>query len=238
MNVYRQDGKVIFKSSADDVYRVREHDVPKWQRKGDMPHPPEAVEQVFDALMGHMRELATVERETDGGQQAALHLSGSQIPEVVHALGTLIASKVADGERWDHGKATFDMKANLPKLTENIKVEAINLDAQISPDNLLEQQTAEINITGTDDSGKHHRLSIQLQADFSDYDQTVPEQIDLTGKKITEVESEGTRHGWRWPRPCCPIRSWSSWTNRPMVLISKEWLIFAIRFGGWPSNKE
>ncbi len=205
LNVFRQDGKVIFKSGDSEVYRVMEQNVSKWQHEGDRSNPPKAVEQVFDALMGNLRELATVESESDGGKQAALHLSGSQIPAVVNALGTLAVFKVADCDGWDYGKwnhaentsfTPSDKKMNLPKLTDNIKVDKINLDAKINPDNLLERQTAEINITGTDDSGKNHVLAIRLHVDFSGFNQTIPERIDLTGKQTLEIQNDGTERGW------------------------------------------
>jgi hypothetical protein len=206
LNVFRQDGKVIFKSSDDDVYRVMEHDAPKWQHEGVAPNPPKAVEQIFDALMGNMRELATVESVSDGGKQAALHLSGSQIPTVVNALGALVVSKVADcdqwgQEEWNHAEnssfKSSDMKVNIPKLTGNIKVEKIHLDAKINPGDVLEQQTAEIHITGTDDSGNNHVLVIQLHVDFSGFNQTAPERVDLTGKKTLEIKNDGSKDHWR-----------------------------------------
>ncbi len=187
VNVFRQDGKVIFKSSDNEVYRVTEHNAPKWEQDGVAPNPPKAVEQVFDALVGNIRELATVESASDGGKQAELHLSGSQIPAVANVLGTLAVSKLAECEYWD---------LSIPKLTDSIKVEEINLDAKINANNVLEQQTAEINITGTDDSGNKHALAFLLHIDFSGFNQTVPEKIDLTGKQILEIKNDGTNRGW------------------------------------------
>lgn len=187
LNVFRQDGKVIFKSGDNEVYRVKEQKAPEWQHEGVAPNPPKAVEQVFDALMGNMRELATVESTSDGGKQADLHLSESQIPAVANVIGTLAVSKLADCEQLD---------VSFPKLTDNIKVEEINLDAKINANNVLEQQTAEIKFTGTDDSGNKHALAILLHIDFTGFNQTVPEKIDLTGKQILEIQNEGTNRGW------------------------------------------
>jgi len=203
MNVFRQEGNVIIKSGDDDVYRVMEQQGSEWQHEDGMPNPPKAAEQVFDALMGNIRELATVENGADGGKQAALHLSGSQIPAVVNALGSLVVSGAANG--WDHGEwnrgenASFkhpDLNVNLPKLTDNIQVETINLDAKINKDNVLEEQTAVINISGTDEAGKNHVLAIELDVDFSGFDQTVPERVDLTGKNVQHIEMEQTKRGW------------------------------------------
>ncbi|MGM0883768.1 MAG: hypothetical protein ACQEXQ_22390 [Bacillota bacterium] len=187
MNVFHQDGKVIFKSGDDEVYRVKEHNAPEWQDDGVAHNPPKAVEQVFDTLMGNIQELATLESASDGSKQAELHLSGSQIPAVANVLGTLAVSKLAEHDQ---------RELSFPRLTDNIKVEKINLDAKINANNVLEQQSAEISITGTDDSGNHHVLAIQLHVDFSGFNQTVPERIDLTGKQIMEIENEETKRGW------------------------------------------
>jgi hypothetical protein len=202
LNVFRQDGKVIFKSGDNAVYRVMEQTSSKWQQKGDMPNPPKAVEQVIDAFMGNIRDLATVESQSDGGKQATLHLSGSQIPTVVNALGTLF---VSNSGQWHHGNWNHsensaimpsDMKVDIPKLTDNIKVDKINFDAKINPENVLEAQTAEINITGMDDSGKNHVLGIQLHVDFSGFNQTTPERIDLTGKQTQEMKNDWANRSW------------------------------------------
>jgi hypothetical protein len=187
LNVFRQDGKLIFKSGDNEIYHAKELNAAKWEQDGVAPNPPKAVEQVFDSLMGNIRELATVESASDGGKQTKLHLSGSQIPAVANVLGTLAVSKLADCKQWD---------LSFPKLTDDIKVEEINLDAKINANNALEQQSAEINITGTDESGNKHVLAIQLHIDFSSLNLTIPEKVDLTGKKIVEIQNDGTNRGW------------------------------------------
>lgn len=203
--VFRQDGKVVFKNSEDDVYRVMEQNTPKWHREEGASNPPKVMEQVIDSLMGNIQELATVENEADGGKLAKLQLSGNQIPTVVNVLGTFIVSKAANHDQWDHSNwnqaetssATHaKMKVDIPKLTDNITVEKIMLGAEISSDDVLEQQTADITIAGTDSSGNHHELDIHLKVNFTDFNQTVPEHIDLMGKKTQEIQKEGRKFGW------------------------------------------
>jgi hypothetical protein len=212
LNVYSQDGKLIFKSSADEVYRVMEHNASGWQHQrmqgDDRLQPPKAAEKVFDALMGNMKELATVEEAADGGKQASLHMTGSQIPVTVNALGTLMVSHLSGDHGWQHSwndhehqdKAPFfaesHPKPNLPQLVDDIKVETVNLDADINPENQLTGQTAEIHISGKDDAGKLHALVIRLDAAFSDLNRTTPDRIDLAGKITSEIRNG--RHNWGW----------------------------------------
>ncbi|MDR9857006.1 hypothetical protein RJP21_25765 [Paenibacillus sp. VCA1] len=207
MQAFRQDGKMIFKSGDQEEYRVVTQNAAKWQHQAGTdaaPGMPKAAEQVVDALMGNIRNLATVENESDGSKQAELHLSGSQIPAVVNALGSLVASKAGSGD-WEHKSWKQDAGAShpssewhpsLPKLTDHIQVEQINFDAKINPDQILERQTAEISITGTDDTGKKHDLSVQIHIGLSDYNQTTPDRVDLTGKPIKEMQSDGPKRGW------------------------------------------
>lgn len=189
-NVFHQDGKVIFKTNESDVYRVMEKRQSKWKPGDEKSHPLKEVEPVVDELMGNLKELATVETTADGGKQAALHLSGSQIPAAVNALGSLAVSKVADCE---YGN---DAKANIPKLVENIKVREINLDAGINVEDYLERQTGEIFITGTDASGEEHEVVIALDFHLSDFNRTVPDQIDLTDKQVETIQHDQTNAPW------------------------------------------
>lgn len=185
VKVFRQDGKVIVKSSDSEVYKVMDLNGSQWRHDGSQ-NPPKAAEQIFNALLGNIRELATVESESDGGKHAALHLSGSQVPAVVNALGTLAVTKAADAHPI----------ASLPKLTDHIQVDRIDLDAQIGPDNMLKEQTAVIGITGKDGSGSEHEVMIQLRVDFSGLNQTVPERVDLSGKQTEQIQHDGAKRGW------------------------------------------
>lgn len=190
VNVFHQDGKVIFKTNDSDVYRVMEKRHPKWKQGDKKSHPHKQVEPIIDELMGNLKELATVETTAGGGKHAALHLSASQIPAAVNALGSLAVSKIADCEYGNN------VKANIPKLTENVKVQEINLDAGINAENYLEHQTGEIIITGTNASGEEHEVVIALDFHLSDFNQTVPDQIDLTGKQVETIEHDQTNAPW------------------------------------------
>ncbi|MFD0714455.1 hypothetical protein [Paenibacillus sp. GCM10027626] len=186
----KQENKVIFKNDQSDVYRQMDIGEAKWKTNGEHKSgPPKQVETVIDALMGNMKDISTVQDAPDGGKNASLHLSGSQVPAVVNALGSLAVSNLADGGgHWNNvGTESHpfgDLTASFPKLTENVKVQQINLDAGISPENYLDQQKGEIIVTGIDESGLDHTLVVSLDFKLSGFNQTVPDTIDLTGKQI------------------------------------------------------
>lgn len=216
VNVYRQDGKTIVKTDDSDVYRVTEEKGPKRAKQDpeaseatEPSQPPQAVLRLFDVLAGHMKELATVETAADGSKHAALHMSGSQIPAIVNAVGSLAASGAA--HHGPHGLSASDgtegfgdgMPSSLPPLTDGVRVSSVRLDADINADNVLERQTAQVVVTGKDADGMRHELAFQLEITFTDVNQTVPERIDLTGKQTESIEpgrDGGEARGWGWHR--------------------------------------
>ncbi|MBO0962661.1 hypothetical protein J1P26_23470 [Neobacillus sp. MM2021_6] len=194
INVFRQDEKLIFKSSEEDVYKIKKINTPKWQYKGNHSNSPKVMEHVIGVLLGNSKELASVENQADGSKRAELHLSGDQVPAVVNTVESLIVSKMAIHE---NNEKAPDWMANMPRLSDNSKVEKIDMAAEISTENMLEEQTVKLTIHGTDESGKDHELTINIHVDYSDFNKTVPERIDITGKKIVEIKNEGMRRGWR-----------------------------------------
>ncbi|MDI4645237.1 hypothetical protein [Cohnella hashimotonis] len=187
-DVYVQDGRLIVKAADSDAYKVKALDEDKasaGREKSD--GPPKAALQVFNALTGNVKELATVETEADGSKRASLHLSGGQVPAIVNALGALAVSGLAGHD---------DANVQVPALTDGVTVERIDLDANIGPDGLLEDQTASLVLTGKDDAGVKHELNLALRIDISDIDGTTPDRIDLTGKKVEQLDDGKEGRGW------------------------------------------
>jgi len=201
MEAFKQNNQIIFKDDKSDVYRQMDMGESKWRHDGATSGPPKVMETVIDALMGNLKEMATVKDASDGGKIASLHASGSQIPAIVNHVGSMAVSHLGDRGRWSDTEganphAFANIPENLPKLTENIKVQQLNLDAKISPDLYLEHQTGEIMITGKDESGVQHNLVITLDFTLSDFNQTVPETVDLTGKLVEVVQPKARKGPW------------------------------------------
>lgn len=81
--------------------------------------------------------------------------------------------------------------AEIPVLTKAIRVEEMDFTADITPTNRLQQQTVRVRMTGRDDAGKHHELTLQIRARFSGMNQTDPKRIDLAGKKAVKWNGIG-----------------------------------------------
>lgn len=217
VNAYLQDGKAIWKTSDSNVYRVAEpgknDGAPgPWRHADRSPNPAVAqgAEQVFDALVGNLKDRVTVQANGDGSKQVSLHLSGSQVPAAVNAIGSLIIGSASNGaDHWRggageqgsaemHGLFAPEMKLNMPKLTQNIRIEAIRLDAAIDANNYVDRQSAEIQVVGQDASGAEHRVVIEAKLDLGDVNATSADSVDLTGKQVETVQLDERRgpHGW------------------------------------------
>ncbi|WP_047152001.1 hypothetical protein [Aneurinibacillus tyrosinisolvens] len=120
-----------------------------------------------------------------------LKLSNAELPPVVNALAS-VAVQNGMNEKGYQSKGAEDafignLKSTLPKLVGNIKVDNVDITAKVSKDNTIEQQTAVIEITGNDASGKAHDISVNITADFSNYNNTIADTVDLTGKQVEKI---------------------------------------------------
>ncbi|CAG7607309.1 hypothetical protein PAESOLCIP111_00944 [Paenibacillus solanacearum] len=187
MNMYRQDGQMIVKSSESDVYKVVERGPTQWKQDG----PPQIVGHVIDNVASRMWEHAKVEAADDGGTQITLDLTGSELPVPVKAVSSFILSKAANNPKWEQ----------MPRLSNNTALEQIHIAAKLGPDARMERQTAQFVVTGNDEAGVHHVIAVQLDAHITDVDRTVSDRIDLTDKPLETVQPRNGNHeaigrGW------------------------------------------
>lgn len=213
IQIFSQDDKKIIKSSNSDVYQIIETDSADLEkfnkhRDGMEQHDPafaKEAENVIDTLVGNLKNYVTL-KEDGAAKEIALHLEGSQIPAIVNTVGSLL---IREGGR-DHGEGiehnpadTFgvnvqSIKDSLPKLAEDIKIETVSLDADVNAHNLITNHTAEIRISGKDIQGIDHQVVIKLSVDSSNFNNTTPDTVDLTGKKVENVKPLQEEGFKRW----------------------------------------
>ncbi len=197
------------KSSASDVYTVEQEKQGKRHKEANKPDQmSKEVENVIDSLVGNLQDHITVDNKADGTKEVSLQLSDTQVPAVVNAVGALMVKKAAEEEK-KHAQGTQEqqdpaegfmlqnMKPNLPKLTQDIKIKAVNVKADIDASNYIKHQEAHITVTGKDSAGADHEVVLNLQADLSGLNSTTPDKVDLTGKNVKTVQHghDGERKG-------------------------------------------
>lgn len=198
-DIYRQNGQTVIKNGDSDTYQVsqsdnnRKHDDKQWGEKDLNSAYASDVENVIDAAVGNIQNYITAQNNQDGTNDIALHLTDSQIPPVVNAVASLL---VKNAERENgHGKHTpspFEsmIQQKMPQLVSDIKVTSDDMTAKISQDNLIQNQTANITISGKDAGGNAHQIVISANVDLSNFNNTNPDTVDLTGQKTQTVQHE------------------------------------------------
>ncbi|PTM59669.1 hypothetical protein [Desmospora activa] len=198
-NVFHQDEKTIIKREDRDGYQVIQTEGGKREHQRENAEIAPEMENVVDALVGNLRQQMALEERANGSRQVSMQLSGSQVPAVADAVGAMVIKNAANhhGSGKQQDKNPFvpaDVKPQLPPLTKNIKVEGINLDATINPKDTLERQTVTLNISGKDDAGRDHHVTIKIDAVFSDFNQTTADSVNLKGKKVETVKRDEWKH--------------------------------------------
>lgn len=204
VNVYKQDGQVVIKDSNSNVYNVMESGKGfkhkrEWENDGSRQKD---IENIADALAGNFQNYITLNDNTEGTKEVSLNLSENQVSPVVNAVASLVVKNI---DREKHGNFRQDeghmklalengLKDKLPKLVDNIKVSQVVVDAKITKDNLINGQNENITITGTDASGKTHQVTVSVNTDFSGYNNTVPDKVDLSGKQVNLINTGKNRH--------------------------------------------
>lgn len=96
----------------------------------------------------------------------------------------------------DHPLFADGFKPDFPKLTDDIRVEAINLDAAIDPNNDIDEESVEIRISGKDEAGNVHNVVVHADIDLYDVNATTPDTVDLTGKQVETKTMADSGEGW------------------------------------------
>jgi len=201
IETYNQDGQSIIKSSDSTAYKV----ISKDQRKKDFKNNKaenEGInstklkdgEMLLDALVGNLQNYVTLDNKADGSKEVSVQLSDSQLPAVVNAAASIVVKNAANGnERIGQGKGETAFAKNviesMPKLVDNIRVDNVSVKAQIDKDNNIVNQVIEVTVSGKDANGADHTVTANINMNLSQFNNTTPDQIDLTGKQVKSLTS-------------------------------------------------
>lgn len=194
VNVYKQKDQAIIKSSDSDVYNVMKNNGDQQSRDKEEQKQPDMnsakinnAEKVIDALTGSIQNYIGSTKKQDGTQDVSLKMSENQIPAVVNALVPLAVQNMGSAKFADREMNTpfaSDIQAKSPKLVDEIKIVNVDMTAKIGTDNMLINQTLNITLTGNDAAGKAHEIIVKVTMNFTNFNSTTPDTVDLTGKQV------------------------------------------------------
>lgn len=213
-NYYSYSDKTtdIRKGSEDDTYYVTEYTDEKDPVRFDNPFKEDEaadVERIIDALVGSLRDHVSVKENTDGSKEVYGSLNEVQIPALINALASFQTKQEFSNQR----------DSQNPRLTQDIYVKGIGGSAQINADGLLESILGTATLSGKDEQGTVHEITVDILVKLSDINTTKIPKPDLTGKKV--VKQEGKVHASpRGPGISNPEKYIGSYKND--ILIEKD----------------
>ncbi|WP_127531667.1 hypothetical protein [Paenibacillus kobensis] len=204
IDFYKQQEGMIIKNSRSDIYNVvkgeNEQDDQEREWNGD-PAFDQSVEKIIDALVGNVKNNFTLSEASGGRTTVEMKLAGSQIPTAANVIGSIIVKEALSGKhsQAEHGSKQpeaaellgLDLKQldpHLPQLSDQVNIDQITLHANIDEHHYVTDQTLELTVSGKDASGHAHKLVVSADIGISGIDTTVPDKVDLAGKKVKVIE--------------------------------------------------
>jgi hypothetical protein len=194
--LYNQGNKEIIKRSDSEIYTILNTGVQHQNNRLRVTQQPNIqianeAENVIDSLVGNLRNEVNLKTNTDGSKQINVELKGTQLPPIVNTITSILIknggqemTKQAVQNDNLHGLLNTDFLNQLPKLEKDISIRSVSLTGDITSNDMINHQIAQLTIYGKDASGAGHELSFTFSVTLSDQDQTVPDTIDLTGKPV------------------------------------------------------
>jgi hypothetical protein len=205
VNFYSNNKQSVVKSSNDDNYYVKQEKEQKYEGKRKAhkdeklsPQMQKDVEAIFDALTKNYQGNIN-SADQNGNTLLTLDLSKNQIPAVGQAVVSFFLKNI-DQQQHQVEKKEFgslqmaDLKPQLPQLKNNISVTKVVLKGVVNQNQYLEDQEAQINVSGDDVNGTHHDLVLTIQNHFDNINNATVSNLDLTGKKIVKVQNKHEGH--------------------------------------------
>jgi hypothetical protein len=207
--LYNQGEQEIIKRGDSEVYTILNTGDKQQNKRQEWKHQPNSeianeAENVIDSLVGNLRNEVNLQTNTDGSKQIKVELKGTQLPTIVNTLTSILiknggqdlAENAAQKDNL-HGLLNTDFLNELPKLVKDISIRSIELTGDITAEDSLDHQNAQLTIYGKDASGVGHELAFDFDVTLSNQDHTVPDTIDLTGKQVQTLSIEDFKNNER-----------------------------------------
>lgn len=194
--MYRQDGQFLVKKDNENkVYSMTSND--RVHGTGsDRLELKKDLEKLVDILTKDLQQKMIVKDGKSGSKEVILNLSESEIPMAGNVVTSLMLKHAAImNDRTEDMKSSFhDVKMKFPELKEDIVIKSADVRARISTQNFVEAQDVKVLVTGRDEQGKVHQVSLAVSLDLKNVNSTTVGTLDLTNLTIEEVEHGKAHH--------------------------------------------
>ena len=177
---YSDKTTVIRLSESDPTYHVTEYTKERDNQSINFTNPfkedsASDIEKIVDAIVGSLKDHVVVTENSDGSLGLDGSLTEVQIPSLVNAVVSFQLKQEFNG---NHN--------NMPHLTKDVFVKEVKGTAKVNKDGVMESILGIAVLSGKDDKGIVHDISIEALAKLSDINSTTVTKPDLTGKKVVK----------------------------------------------------
>ncbi|KLU67296.1 hypothetical protein DEAC_c05080 [Desulfosporosinus acididurans] len=166
-------------SNDDPTYYVTEYT----QERKDMAfsnpfkeNNADDAEKIADAIVGNLKDNVVVTENPDGSKVLSGSLTEVQIPSLINALASFEMKQQFNGQQDN----------NLPHLSKDVFVKTIDGTAKINKDGVMESILGSAVVSGKDEQGTVHAITIEVLAKLTNINSTVVTKPDLSGKKVVK----------------------------------------------------
>jgi hypothetical protein len=171
-------------NSDQGVYYVNDYTSPRDVSSFKNPFDEDAagdIEKIADAVVGNLKDYVVVSENPDGSKELSSSLNDTQIPAIANAL-------VSYQFKRESGAVRNPNNTNpIPKLTKDIFVKETKGTALVNKDGLIQKFLGTGILSGKDDNGKVHNLTVDILIKVTDINKTIVKKPDLSGKKVEKT---------------------------------------------------
>lgn len=146
------------------------------------PSTIKLAQMTADMLVGDLNTQFTA-----NGSNVSVQLTGTQIPEIANTAASAFAEITASKDRQSENDV-FDNTVQQLAITQNVKIESVTMNADITA-GMLSSQVLDIVMSGQTAGGERSTVEISVNADITDIGSTVPQTIDTSSMQESAQES-------------------------------------------------
>ncbi|KGK90006.1 hypothetical protein DP73_08165 [Desulfosporosinus sp. HMP52] len=176
---YSDKTTVIHTSAGDPTFYVTEYTKERKEEIFSNPFKEEEaedLEKIADALVGSLKDHVVVAENSDGSKALTGSLTEVQIPSLINAVASFQLKQEFNGNG--------NQESSMPHLTKDVFVKEVTGSAKVNPDGVMESILGTAILSGKDEQGTVHEISIEALFKVKDINSTEVSKPNLEGKKV------------------------------------------------------
>lgn len=175
------DGNIKIKSDGTS-YSQKSRKKKDSENENLTPSTIKLAQMTADMLIGDLNT-----QFTKNGSTVSVQLTGAQIPEIANTAASAFAEITAAKDKQSENDV-FDNAVSQLAITQNVKIESVTMNADITG-GMLSSQMLDIVMSGETADGERSTFEISVNADISDIGSTVPQFIDTSSMQESQTEN-------------------------------------------------